>query len=847
MDSLTTIIPDDKNIKGLNRLTINARRAIKESFDLAQSFGATEITAKHLLFTLIKGKSHLVTEVLTRVGVDLQKTIGSLEKSFKDEVGIGNIKSTIPQFSNEFKDIINESFKVSSELKNVYVGTEHLLLAIFNMKDLSFVRDLAIAGINSEILKRTLLNIGNYSVLPGAMMDEERDDQEEGFSSQSFVRDLNELSAKKAFFDIAGRDAEISRLIHILARKTKNNPILVGEAGVGKTAIIEGFVNNIMAKNVPTSFLNKRVLSIEVGSIVAGAKLRGDVEERIIGVINEALEDGNTILFIDEIHMIVGAGSTGSGKDSMDIANILKPYLTNSNLSIIGATTYDEYTKFFESDSALARRFQPIYVEELTVENTKKVMHKIVKELENFHKVKIGKEEIDLAVDLSSKYIKDRFLPDKAIDLLDEAAAAVKIGKEIQVKPEIDEISKKLFLQKEKKEKALKQKNYKLASKYKKEEEESLKTIEELVSGNVTLKNSKRSRAVTADLIKETIVSWTKIPIAASDIDNKKLEHLGDKIKQKIYGQNSVVSSVAKTLQKSHLGLSSDKRPLGSFLFLGPTGVGKTELAKTIAQELFGSTNLLFQINMSEYMESHSVAKLIGSPPGYVGYQEGGQLTTFVKKKPYSVILFDELEKAHPDVLNILLQILDEGELVSGRGNKVSFKNTVVIITSNIGAENVSKDSKLGFDVAVEGIEKAEMETAFTDMRDSIMERLKAVIRPELLNRIDQINVFRGLNIEDCLNITHSLVNEFKLLLASRGIILEVPAKIEELINNNGYSKEYGARNIKRSIQEYLENPLAEFLMAIPSKKLDAAKNRIKTVRAYLEKDGKTVKFKLLG
>lgn len=805
---------EDNNIKGFNRLTLNARRVIIESFEFSKSLGAKELIADHIFYILLKRKGTLVSDILNTVGVDIEKTILALERSFKKQ----ELKDKTPvqtKFSREAKEIINKSFQIALSLKNVYVGTEHLLLAIFKLVEIDFVKELAKLGINFELFKKTLLNIGNYSALPSALSDSEKDEkEEESFLAQSFVKDLNELSRKKAFFNITGRDKEIERLTHILSRKTKNNPILVGDAGVGKTAIVEGFVNNIVAKNVPASFLNKKIVSIEIGSILAGARLRGDIEERIIGVINGALEEGNVILFIDEIHMIVGAGSTGSGKDSMDIANILKPYLTNSNLSIIGATTYDEYNKYFESDSALARRFQPVFVEELSVQNSKNIMYSIAKDLESFHGVKIPKESIDLAVELSDKYIKDRFLPDKAIDLIDEAAASLKIGREVVLQPEVDEIGKLLITTRAKKEKALAEKDYKTASKYKKQEEEEIVLLQELLNGKQSTKKRK-SQIVDTDLIKETIVSWTKIPIAASDINNKKLQGLGEIIKKRIFGQDKAVSNVVKAIQKSHLGINGGNKPLGSFLFLGPTGVGKTELAKTLAKELFGSTDLLFQINMSEYMEPHSVAKLIGSPPGYVGYQEGGQLTTFVKRKPYSVILFDEIEKAHPDVLNLLLQILDEGSLTSGKGAKVSFKNTIIAITSNIGAENITRDSKLGFDVSLDQVDNNQIDEVYNDMRDKILEKLKDQIRPELLNRIDSIEVFRGLNEADCLLISGAMIEELILRLTSSGIILKPESNITEFINKKGYSKEYGARNIRRAIQTNLEDTLAEFLLTL--------------------------------
>jgi len=622
---------------------------------------------------------------------------------------------------------------------------------------------------------------------------------------------MNELASEGVYSNITGRDNEIRRLTHILSRKTKNNPILVGDAGVGKTAIVEGFVNNIINKKVPASFLDTKVLSLDIGAILAGAKLRGDVEERVGNIINEAIIDGNTIIFIDEIHNIVGAGSAG-GRDSMDIANMLKPYLTNSNLSIIGATTNDEYNKYFETDSALTRRFQPIFVDELNIEAAKQVIYNLQSEFESYHKVKITKEAIDEAVILSSKYIRDRYLPDKAIDIIDEASASIKIGREIAMEPELSELGNKLIKVQSKKDELLKKSDFAAAANFKKEEDLLIDEISDVVEGKKKI-SKKYSKTVTPEIIKDVVVEWTKIPIAASDISDKRLKDLNTNLKKRIINQDRAVDNVSMAIQRSHLGLTGEGRPLASFLFLGPTGVGKTELAKSLAKELFGSDNLMMQINMSEFMEMHSVSKLIGSPPGYVGYQEGGQLTAFVKRRPYSVILFDEIEKAHLDTLNILLQILEEGDLTDGKGVKVSFKNTIIIMTSNIGADEISADNKLGFDVDIEEIKKDEVDVAYEDMREQIMNELRYTLKPELINRIDLIDIFRGLNKEDCLKIAELLVNEFRVRMIAKGIILNVSSAVISKINEEGYSKEYGARNIRRKVQEVLENGLSTFLL----------------------------------
>ncbi len=821
---------NEEDIKGVNRFTINARRIIGEGYRIALENKAFEYMPIHLFLSLMLDKNGVVDEVFNRLGIDIEATIKRVRSKLSEyspsDLNPLNLEViTKPGFSIQIKNVLNESFLVASDLNHVYVGTEHILLSMFRTPGIDFIEDVKKIGIDYESLRKTLISIGSYPLKDSNF--ETKDDpfsslgvpfgkdflrsKEEEAQMPYFCRDMNEIAAQGKYHNITGRDKEIQRLIHILSRKTKNNAILVGDAGVGKTAIVEGFVNLLVNKQLPASFINKRVMSLDISSIIAGARLRGDVEERIKGVIDEVIEDGQTILFIDEIHMIVGAGSSG-GKDSLDIANILKPYLTSSELTVIGATTYDEYNKYFEEDSALKRRFQPIMVDEINVESAKEILYNLVPQFESFHKVKISKEAIDDAVVLSSKFIQDRYLPDKAIDLIDEAAASVKIGREVAIEPELSSLGNKLIKIQNKKQQALDASNYEIASKFKQEEDIIVDEIEDIIEGKKKPK-TKFAQKVDADLIRSIIVEWTKIPIAASDISDKTLKTLTSKLKESIVGQDNVVENVSLAIQRSHLGLNDEKRPLASFLFLGPTGVGKTELAKTLAKELFGSSNLLYQVDMSEFMEMHSVSKLIGSPPGYVGHQEGGQLTTFVRRKPYSVILFDEIEKAHADTLNVLLQILEEGNLTDSKGIKVSFKNCIIIMTSNIGAEKVSKDTKLGFDIPIESKNDAEVETAYDEMRERILEELKFSLTPEFINRIDSINVFRGLNKDDCLQISKNLVNELILRLIEKGIMLNVSDSVAKYINEHGYSKEYGGRNIRRKVTEVLEDGLATFLL----------------------------------
>lgn len=795
--------------KPLSRFTDNAKKYISKGAELAQENKYSEYLPLHLFFALISENTGVVFEVLNRLGVDLDSTrnriLDEMQKHKEDNANIKDKKNI--EFSEDIKKILNESFVVAFDLGHVYVGSEHLLMAMFKLDSIDFVKEINKLGINFESIKNSILSFVTYPVL----------NQNRGgdFQNQSvlpfFARNMNEQAQSGEFGEVSGRDKEIDRLVHILARKGKNNPILVGDAGVGKTAIVEGLVNRMASKKVPASFLNKKILNLDIASILSGAKLRGDVEERITGVINEAIAEGNTIIFIDEIHMIVGAGSAGA-RDSLDIANILKPYLTGGSLSVIGATTHDEYTKYFETDTALSRRFQPIFVEELSIDSAKEVIHRIVPDFEDYHNVKIQDEAVDQAVELSAKFISDRYLPDKAIDVIDEAAASVKIGREIAMEPQLSQLGNQLLDVQAKKEKALKKEDYKTAAEFKEVEEDIIDQIEDTIEGRVKIEK-KHPKTVTVDLIQNIIVSWTKIPIAASDISDKKLKGLPERLKKTIIGQDRAVDNVSLAIQRSHLGLGGDKRPLASFLFLGPTGVGKTQLAKSLAEELFGSESLIYQINMSEYMETHSVAKLIGAPPGYIGYQEGGQLTTFIKRKPYSVILFDEIEKAHPDTLNILLQILEEGELTDGKGQKVSMKNSIVIMTSNIGAQEVSNDNKLGFDINLGGEEKSAIEVAYDEMREKILEQLRNTLRPELLNRIDLIDIFRGMNKEDSFEVARIQTNQLIKRLISKGIVLEVGDDVISKINEEGYSREYGARNIRRKVQELIENELAKYLL----------------------------------
>lgn len=799
---MDNFIIDD--LKGINRFTENAKAAVVGAHEMAERFHNPEVLPIHLFLALLDHPTTLILRIFEKVGLDIDKTRSELTNVLSLNT---SLLASSPVFSAAIKELINKSYLIAENLSHVYIGTEHLLMAMLEISGEDFIEELKTLGLTSESVAELLSNIGSY--VPGILADNTGFEMEDNDELPFFCRDMNAQAQKGEFLNITGRDEEIERMIHILSRKTKNNPILVGDAGVGKTAVVQGMVQRIVRGEVPPSFIDKQVLSLDVAAIIAGSRVRGDVEERILTLVNDVISAQNKIIFIDEIHMIVGAGSYG-GRDTMDIGNILKPYLTDPNLRIIGATTVAEYRRNFDDDPALSRRFQPIDVDELDQEHSVEILEALKPDFEAYHGVRIKQEALEDAVKLSSKFIADRFLPDKAIDVIDEAAASIKIGREIEIEPQLSALGSKLISAQKRKEKAMDERNLDAAYKARQSEESITEKIADLMEGKAA---KSKSKVVDSALIRRVIVNWTKIPLAAGDLSTESLHKIDAKLHARIIGQDQVLSSVTSALKRSHLGLNTSKRPLASFLFLGPTGVGKTELAKSIAEELFGSSESLVQLNMSEYMEMHSVAKLIGAPPGYVGYQEGGQLTERVRRRPYSVVLFDEIEKSHPDVWNLLLQILEEGELTDGKGRKTNFQNTVVILTSNIGAEEVSKDRKLGFDVAPEELQADDFDEAYESMRDGLLDSLKQEVRPELLNRLDEIVIFRGLNEKDCEEITQSMVTKLLSNLREAGIALTIPKAAIKLISSQGYSKEYGVRNLRRKLQELVENPLADYLI----------------------------------
>jgi ATP-dependent Clp protease ATP-binding subunit ClpC len=796
--------------KEFERFTQYLKKAIIMAFEQALAEGSLKVLPIHLFLGIITNKKSIGSKLLVRFGVDVDRTIESFVKGGKLN-GLSRKSNFKLELDDKLKKVLINSVVLASEMGHVYVGTEHVLLNLLKLEDENFVEDLKVAGINYDNVLNTL---GNFATYHHGVFASTDDSDTEPISKQSaigtFAQNMNAMATQGKYLPIYGREKEIERLVHILSRKTKSNPILVGEAGVGKTAVVEGFVQRIVTEKVPSSFLSKVVVNLDLAGVLAGSKIRGDVEERIIAIIKEAQNNPNIILFIDEIHMIVGAGSAGQG--TMDIANILKPYLTNGNISVIGATTLSEYQKYFEDDSALTRRFQSIIIDEVGEDEAVKVLGNIRPKLEEFHNVKIADEALAESVRLSSRYIADRFLPDKAIDILDEACAKVKIVnldfKKASSKLEND-LQKVLNLKSE----LLQKDNMTKAAALRKKEVKLKEAIAKL--DKKTNKNSKRALLVDSKIIKDVVASYTKIPINEMDMNSlKSIADLESQLSKTVVGQDNAVGRVAFAIKRSKIGIQDSSKPLGSFLFLGPTGVGKTQLAKSLARILFGDEDKLIQVDMSEYMEQHSVSKLIGSPPGYVGFQEGGQLTEKIRHNPYSVILFDELEKAHADLLNILLQVLDEGRLSDGKGREVNFKNTVIIMTSNIGIDMISDDRVLGFHLDENNNPEEVSTRDFEEMTKKLLGQVKEEFSPELLNRIDDIVVFKGLNAEELKEITKLEIEKLNMRIREKSICLAVSQGVIDHIAFEGSSSEYGARNIKRKIQELIENPLADFVIS---------------------------------
>ena len=788
------------------KFTGRAEEAIKIANEVAIKLGHSYVGTEHILYGLTKEGKGVASKVLENQNIIPDTVLNKMEEL----IGMGEQKSkTSMGLTPRAKKVIENSFKEAKKLNSDYIGTEHLLVGIMREGDSVAVRIMLDLNVNSQKLYNELINVitenevNNYD--NGAQEKNNKGSYNSTPTLNQFGNDLSKLANEGKLDPVIGRKNEIERIIEILSRRTKNNPCLIGEPGVGKTAVIEGLAEKIVSGNIPENLRDKRVVTLDISGMVAGAKYRGDFEERVKKAIKEVKKVGDVILFIDEIHTIVGAGAA---EGAIDAANILKPLLARGDVQIIGATTLNEYRKYIEKDSALERRFQTIMIEEPTIDDTIQIIKGLRDKYEAHHNVEITDEAIITAVKLSSRYINDRFLPDKAIDLIDEAASKAKL-KSFTAPITFKEQEEKIQNIAKEKEEAIKMQEFERAAELRDKEKKEKDKLEK-EKQKWKDKTSKSVKQITEENIIEVIGKWTGIPLNKINQDeNERLKNLSQKLHERVIGQNEAIESVSKAIKRSRVGLKDPKRPIGSFMFLGPTGVGKTELSKALAEALFGEEKDLIRIDMSEYMEAHSISKMIGSPPGYVGFDEAGGLTEKIRRKPYSVILFDEIEKAHPDVLNLLLQILDDGRLTDSHGRVVDFKNTVIIMTSNLGARQITEKKTLGFS----SDNKEEQEKEYDRVKKDVMAELKKEFKPEFINRIDEIIVFHKLTKEEIKQIAEIMLKEVRNRLEEKEITIEIDDKAKELIVKKGTDEKYGARPLRRAIQTLIEDKIAEAII----------------------------------
>ncbi|SHK21230.1 ATP-dependent Clp protease ATP-binding subunit ClpC [Tepidibacter formicigenes DSM 15518] len=786
-----------------DKFTERAKKTLDFAATEASSMGHNLVGSEHILLGLLANENSIAGKVLNKLGVS--------SKVVKDKIiqiqGSSNQGIQVLGFSPRTKRIFELSVVEAKRLGHNYVGTEHILLGLIREGEGIGARILLELGVESNAVVKEVVNLlGNINMSKNESINN-KSNKKNTPTLNKFGRDLTSQYEEQKLDPVIGRENEIQRIIQILSRRTKNNPVLIGDPGVGKTAIIEGLAGKIVSGDVPEILKDKRVVSLDLGSILAGAKYRGEFEERIKKIMEELTREKDVILFIDELHTIVGAGGA---EGAIDASNILKPALARGEIQVIGATTIDEYRKYIEKDSALERRFQPVMVEEPTIEDTIKILEGLRDRYEAHHKVKISDEAIKASVNLSHRYITDRFLPDKAIDLIDEAGSKVRLKNHIPPK-DIKELELKLESLSKEKEEAIRNQDFEKAAKIRDEEKEVKEKLEK-TKESWKKDSSKASNVVDEEDIANIVSSWTGIPVTKLvQEESEKLLNLEEILHNRVIGQEEAVRAIAKSIRRARVGLKDPKRPIGSFIFLGPTGVGKTELSKALAEVMFGDEDSIIRIDMSEYMEKHAVSRLIGSPPGYVGHEEGGQLTEKVRRKPYSVVLFDEIEKAHPEVFNVLLQILDDGRVTDSKGRTVDFKNTVIIMTSNVGAHTISKQKILGFTASVdkEEIQKSEYEK----MKENVMRELRQKFRPEFLNRIDDIIVFHSLNQEHIDEIVKLMIKGLEERLREMNIKISLTDEASKLISKEGFDPEYGARPLKRAIQRLLEDNISEEML----------------------------------
>ena len=791
----------------MQRFTDDAQRVLSFAQEAALELGHDYVGTEHVLIGLTKVKNGVAAKALEELNIVTEDIFEAVE----EQVGRGNKKATSIYMTPRVKNVLELAVQVANRMNHNYVGTEHILLGLLSDGGGVAVGILRAMNIRTDDIVEAIRHIlgsstnGNHSGQEGANNNGDLGELTD------FATDLNE-SAKQGKIDpVIGRDTEIQRVIQILSRRTKNNPVLIGEPGVGKTAIAEGLAQRIVNGNVPEILRNKRIISLSISSMLAGAKYRGEFEERLKKAIDEVQQHKDMIIFIDEIHTLVGAGAT---EGAMDAANILKPALARGEFQVIGATTLDEYKKHIEKDAALERRFQPVQVGEPNEEDALEILKGLRDRYEAFHKAKITDEALKAAVTLSSRYITDRFLPDKAIDVVDEAASKVRM-KVFSAAPDVKALEDRLNTVKKEKEAAVTSQDFEKAAKLRDEEQALVKEIDD--KKTVAKEESDQKLIVTEEDIASVVAQWTGIPVTKiAEEESETLLHLEDELHKRVIGQDDAVTAVAKAVRRARAGLKDPKRPIGSFLFLGPTGVGKTELARALASSLFGDESAMIRLDMSEYMEKHTVSRLVGAPPGYVGYEEGGQLTDAVRRKPYSVILLDEVEKAHADFFNILLQVLDDGRLTDSQGRTVDFRNTVIIMTSNLGAKALHKNStELGF-LAPKKAESHAQNTKVIDFKEakkSVLDAVKRHFRPEFLNRIDEMIVFHPLTEEDLTKIVTILMSDVIKRLGERDLQLEITPEAMKLLVKEGSDFTMGARPLKRAIQRLIEDPVSDLIL----------------------------------
>ena len=790
----------------MQRFTDDAQRVLSFAQEAALELGHDYVGTEHVLIGLIKVKNGVAAKALNELGLSAETIIEDVE----EHIGRGNKKVSSVYMTPRVKHVLELAVEVANHMNHNYVGTEHILLGLLSDGGGVAVGILRNHNIRANDIVDTIRTILGSSDSVSHSAEDRKDNSSLG-ELADFGTDLNE-SAKQGKIDpVIGRDKEIARVIQILSRRTKNNPVLIGEPGVGKTAIAEGLAQRIVNGNVPEILRNKRIISLSISSMLAGAKYRGEFEERLKKAIDEVQKHNDMIIFIDEIHTLVGAGAT---EGAMDAANILKPALARGEFQVVGATTLDEYKKHIEKDAALERRFQPVLVGEPSEEDTLEILKGLRDRYEAFHKAKITDEALAAAVSLSSRYITDRFLPDKAIDVVDEAASKVRM-KVFSAAPDVKALETQLADVKKEKEAAVTAQEFEKAAEMRDEEKRIEKEIND--KKKAAKENSDAKLVVTDEDIASVVAQWTGIPVSKiAQEESESLLHLEEELHKRVIGQDEAVVAVSKAVRRARAGLKDPKRPIGSFLFLGPTGVGKTELARALAVALFGDETAMIRLDMSEYMEKHTVSRLVGAPPGYVGYEEGGQLTDAVRRKPYSVILLDEVEKAHADFFNILLQVLDDGRLTDSQGRTVDFRNTVIIMTSNLGAKALRKDSP---ELGVLAAKKADSNTEdvsvvnFKEAKKSVMDSVKRHFRPEFLNRIDEMIVFHALTSNDLKQIVTILMDTVVKRLGDMGLSLEISPAAMDLLVKEGSDFSMGARPLKRAIQRLIEDPISDLIL----------------------------------